>query len=68
VNKIIDLHMVFLYFVFMGRAWRIEYEGGLYHVLSRENERKVICEDETIATAISMLEEFLTKNRKRILI
>jgi len=23
----------------MGRAWRIEYEGGLYHVLSRGNER-----------------------------
>ena len=22
----------------MGRAWQIEYEGGLYHVLSRGNE------------------------------
>ncbi len=27
----------------MGRAWRVEYEGGLYHVLFRGNERKVIC-------------------------
>ncbi len=26
----------------MGRAWRIEYEGGLYHVLSRGNERRDI--------------------------
>ncbi len=30
----------------MGRAWRIEYEGGLYHVLSCGNERKVICHDD----------------------
>lgn len=29
----------------MGRAWRIEYEGGLYHVLSRGNERKDIFRD-----------------------
>ena len=29
----------------MGRAWRIEYEGGLYHVLSRRNERKGIFHD-----------------------
>jgi len=29
---------------------------------------KKIREDETIATAITMLQEFLTKNRKRILI
>ena len=26
----------------MGRAWRIEYEGALYHILSRGNERKDI--------------------------
>lgn len=26
----------------MGRAWRIEYEGALYHVMSRGNERKDI--------------------------
>jgi len=26
----------------MGRAWRIEGEGGLYHVLSRGNERNDI--------------------------
>ena len=30
----------------MGRAWRIEYEGGLYHVLSRGNERKDIFHDD----------------------
>ena len=26
----------------MARAWRIEYEGALYHVLSRGNERSNI--------------------------
>ena len=26
----------------MARAWRIEYEGALYHVLSRGNDRQVI--------------------------
>ena len=26
----------------MARAWRIEYEGALYHVLSRGNERQNI--------------------------
>jgi putative transposase len=30
----------------MGRAWRIEYEGALYHVLSRGNEQKDIFYDE----------------------
>jgi putative transposase len=30
----------------MGRPWRIEYEGGLYHVLSRGNERKDIFRDD----------------------
>ncbi len=30
----------------MGRAWRIEYEGGLYHVLSRGNERRDIFHDD----------------------
>jgi REP element-mobilizing transposase RayT len=30
----------------MGRAWRIEYEGALYHVLSRGNERKDIFFDD----------------------
>lgn len=30
----------------MGRAWRIEYEGGLYHVLSRGNEGKDIFYDD----------------------
>lgn len=31
----------------MGRAWRIEYEGALYHVLSRGNERRDIFYDMT---------------------
>lgn len=30
----------------MGRTWRIEYEGGLYHVLSRGNERKDLFHDD----------------------
>ena len=30
----------------MGRAWRIEFEGGLYHVLSRGNERRDIFYDD----------------------
>ncbi len=30
----------------MGRAWCIEYEGGLYHVLSRGNERRDIFRDD----------------------
>jgi putative transposase len=29
----------------MGRAWRIEYEGALYHVLSRGNDRRNIVVD-----------------------
>ena len=29
----------------MARAWRIEYEGALYHVLSRGNERRDIVFD-----------------------
>jgi putative transposase len=31
----------------MGRAWRIEYEGALYHVLSRGNEQRDIFYDNT---------------------
>ncbi len=30
----------------MGRAWRIEFEGALYHILSRGNERKGIFYDD----------------------
>jgi REP element-mobilizing transposase RayT len=30
----------------MGRAWRIEYEGAYYHILSRGNERKDIFFDD----------------------
>jgi putative transposase len=30
----------------MGRAWRVEYAGGLYHVLSRGNERRDIFYDD----------------------
>jgi len=29
----------------MGRAWRIEYEGALYHILSRANEQSDIFYD-----------------------
>jgi putative transposase len=31
----------------MARAWRIEYEGALYHVLARGNERRNIFVDDT---------------------
>ena len=31
----------------MGRAWRIEYKGALYHVLSRGNEQHDIFHDNT---------------------
>jgi putative transposase len=30
----------------MGRAWRIEFEGALYHILSRGNEQKDIFYDD----------------------
>jgi putative transposase len=30
----------------MSRSWRIEYEGALYHLLSRGNERKDIFDDD----------------------
>jgi putative transposase len=30
----------------MSRAWRIEYEGALYHLLSRGNERSDIFVDQ----------------------
>jgi len=30
----------------MSRPWRIEYEGALYHLLSRDNERSDIFIDE----------------------
>ena len=30
----------------MGRAWRIEYEGAFYHVLSRGNEKRDIFFDD----------------------
>ena len=30
----------------MARAWRIEYEGALYHVLSRGNQRQNIVADD----------------------
>lgn len=47
----------------MARAWRIEYEGALYHVLSRGNERQdiVISEDDRklfLATLGEMGERF----------
>jgi REP element-mobilizing transposase RayT len=47
----------------MARAWRIEYEGALYHVLSRGNERQdiVINDDDRrlfLTTAAEMAERF----------
>ena len=30
----------------MGRAWRIEFEGAFYHLLSRGNEKKDIFYDD----------------------
>jgi hypothetical protein len=35
----------------MGRAWRIEYEGALYRMLSRGNEQKDIFYSELGTTA-----------------
>ncbi len=31
----------------MGRAWRIEYEGALYHLMSRGNDGQDIYLDDT---------------------
>jgi hypothetical protein len=47
----------------MARAWRIEYDGALYHVLSRGNEKQdiVINDDDRklfLATAGEMAERF----------
>jgi REP element-mobilizing transposase RayT len=47
----------------MARAWRIEYEGALYHVLSRGNERQnIVTNDDDrklfLATAGEMTERF----------
>ena len=45
----------------MARAWRIEYEGALYHVLSRGNEKQnIVTNDDDrklfLATAGEMAE------------
>ncbi len=37
----------------MGRAWRIEYEGGLYHILSRGNDGTAIFYDDHDKSQIS---------------
>jgi hypothetical protein len=47
----------------MARAWRIEYEGALYHVLSRGNEqRAIVIDDEDrvlfLGTLAQMSERF----------
>jgi putative transposase len=47
----------------MGRAWRIEYEGALYHILSRGNEQKDIFYDDQdrllfLKTIVEMSERF----------
>ena len=44
---ILDKERVFLYFCTMARPLRIEYDGALYHVTSRGNERKPIFKDTT---------------------
>ncbi len=42
----------------MSRAWRIEYEGALYHVLSRGNEqRKIFTDDEDRKLFLELLGE-----------
>ena len=38
----------------MARAWRIEYEGALYHVLSRGNERQNIVTDDNDAYLLQL--------------
>ena len=46
----------------MGRARRIEYEGGLYHVLPRGNERKDIFHDERdLRTFLDVIGEMVDK-------
>jgi len=47
----------------MARAWRIEYEGALYHVLSRGNQRQAIFADDEdrlvfLTTLSEMAERF----------
>ena len=46
MTKTLDLKLHLLLYFLMGRAWRIEYEGGLYQVLSRGNQRKDISHDD----------------------
>lgn len=41
-----DFHLLFGYLVVMSRAWRIEYEGALYHLMSRGNAGSDIFMDE----------------------
>jgi REP element-mobilizing transposase RayT len=43
----IDNNYLIGYVSSMGRAWRIEYEGALYHILSRGNEQGDIFYDNT---------------------
>jgi len=43
----------------MGRAWRIEYEGALYHVMSRGNDQKaVFLDDKDRRTFLNVIEAF----------
>jgi REP element-mobilizing transposase RayT len=42
----------------MGRAWRIEYDGAFYHILSRGNERKdIFLDDKDRRTFLSVIGE-----------
>ena len=40
-------YFILLNLVFMARPLQIEYDGALYHVTSRGNERKAIFRDDT---------------------
>lgn len=43
----------------MARAWRIEYEGALYHILLRGNkQRPIVIDDEFLGTLAQMSERF----------
>ena len=44
----------------MSRAWRIEYEGALYHVLSKGNDqREVFSDDDDRQLFLELLGEML---------
>jgi hypothetical protein len=51
----------------MGRAWRIEYDGAFYHILSRGNERKdIFLDDKDRRTFLSVIGEYQNPARQSI--